>query len=134
MEMNPNVLKYLQKDVIELEGEIRGLDQHINMLESQRDAAKWKVQVIKEVRNLTSLGLMHEDPLQIAGGGIQGMALEFLSRGNPLAKLLCLFLPYLDQERRQQPAANSPSHAECTIEGGGRTVQTAINIDLFMRG
>ena len=37
-------------------------------------------------RYITSLGMMHEDPLQFVGGGARGTLLEMLSRTNPLIK------------------------------------------------
>lgn len=37
-------------------------------------------------RYITGLGLMHEDPLSLFGGGPQGMALEAASRMNPILK------------------------------------------------
>ena len=45
------------------------------------------------LRYLTGFGLMHEDPLQLLGGGLSGGLAELISRSSPAIKGLCLARP-----------------------------------------
>src|SRR5229473_211751 len=56
--------------------------------------------------------------------------LEFID--HPLAQLCSLSLSNFHQEGSQQPTADAPGHAECTVQLGRTCVESAIDIDLLV--
>src|SRR4029450_7432908 len=71
-----------------------------------------------------------ERDLLRVGGSKGGLDLG----GNPLPQLLGPPKPDLLQEGREQPAADAPGHTEGAMKFGGPAIQSAVDVDLLVRG